>query len=439
MSFIFFGNTAFAGEYSQTVSSYKSTIGLYTSYPVYNPGNVGISYYMPIGTGLSGMPYSLQLTIAEDQGFAGSLTAYLAEYTSTASTSYTGNYVTFSYIFPASYAKTATTSITKAYGGSWSSTTNLDPTKYYALLFVTNASQIGRIYGTNSGSYGAECAKLLGGLFSCDSSFKAPYYDLVTIDTAGVSRITAITSPANSQITPTQSVNFIYSYFVNTVTETWLSSGVAGIEVNDNTIQSALALDTAREKAITASGNGSYSKTYYLDPAGDSYSWRPYLKGTDASGTVRYIYGDWQLFSVVTPGVLSSPFTINDGNATATLASTTGSGSLFRNWNLLQLKFPLNWVIGTYNIFSGLSSSTATQYVPDASIDYGKDVTVLTKYLPGATSTGNWRITFFGTSTLLAAASVDNWDKLRTLESYILWFGLVGFAWKKTKGLTQIT
>jgi len=306
-------NDAFARHFTTYTGSTEVCAG----------SGTGAMMYQPLGTGLVGVPSSLQITLSEDAGFAGSVSACLFEMSSNATSSYTGNYVRWSYNFPSLYAKQATTSSTGSYGGSWSSSTALDPTKYYALTFASGASQVGRLWGASSALNGYQCNWTGGSSGSCVGS---PYYVLTTINTYSQQGIVDIVRPLQYTTTATASnVNFSFTYWVDT------SQGfydIVGFTLDDVTIGQSLDT-TGATSSIIASGLSTYSG--YMDLiSGHTYKWKPYM--SDSTGVKTRIYGQSSLFYVVTNTTHSNaplvpytnPFATTSWTGTNNFATSTG-------------------------------------------------------------------------------------------------------------------
>lgn len=170
---------------SQGISSYMSAEGLFggmtgngTSQTCGVTDSVGVGNYQPLGTGLSGSPTDLLVSLSENQGFAvDNITRYfrvcLIESTTSGTSTVTGNYARYDYVFPANMPQTVKSASSTSYGGTWTSGYELDSDRYYGFVIISNSSQIGKIWGTSAGSFGRVCYSTG---FSCDVNFKAIRY-----------------------------------------------------------------------------------------------------------------------------------------------------------------------------------------------------------------------------------------------------------------------
>jgi len=150
---------------------------------------------------------------------------------------------------------------------------------------------------------------------------------------------------------------------------------------------------------------------------------------------VRYYDYDYSYFGFHVPAsTASSTFGLED-NGTST-ASSLGLSSAFTQWNVLQTKYPLNWIFESYTILSNLEDATATVAIPDATITFTAQNVANLGYTQPATSSRTQ--TFFSSTTLENVASIPGWSNIRTLESWILWIGLVWWVWQRKEGLLVI-
>lgn len=441
---------SYAAVYQQTVSSHKDTTGLYS----YSSGNmcssdssVGAQNYLPLGTGLTGVPTSLTMSLSEDAGFAiDNSTRYfrvcIFEMSSNATSSKTGNFVKFYYTLKANQAQSLVTSgiASTTYGGTWSSSTSFDPTKYYGLEIVTSSSQVGRFWGTTSGSYGWQCFSTG---FTCDSSTKAPYYSLLTTANYQQQGIVTIVSPVAYSVTNSaNNVNFSFTYWVDT------SQGfydTAGFKLTDQTIGQSIDTSSATT-SIIASGLSTYSEYWDL-VSGHTYLWTPYMK--DSAGVNATIYGTPTLFYAVTNNTQSTyvaPLSLPTFTGTWATTSqnsfiSTSSSSLFGNTitinstttgqvggllfsgnseleGLLKSKFPFSYIF---------DFKTLLQEVANGNGGGGGNIAYT---LPmGKTANGTSTITLLSQTQMATSSPVV---QIRTLIQYSLLFmtaiGVVGAA-----------
>lgn len=110
--------------------------------------------------------------------------------------------------------------------------------------------------------------------------------------------------------------------------------------------------------------------------------------------------------------------------------------SAFSQWNILQTKFPLNWIFESYPILEALGTATATAPIADDSITFNTSHLLALGYAQPATSSRTF--TFFASNTLANVASVPGWSSLRTLESYFLWIGLIWWVWSRKNKLVAL-
>jgi len=439
----------------QLVNNYKSTIGLYSPAPTVGSANGARNFY-PLGTGLSGSPTQLTIKIEEDQGFAGGMTVYLVEYTGSASTTANGNRALFSYDFPANYPATATTSPVTGYAGSWSAGFSLDPSKYYGLLFSTSASQIGRLYGTNSGSFGWECAPQGG--FTCDTSFKAPYYILST----GSSTIFASTqftsyTPTLGEVTPiATSTTFTFGatgYILTT--DFFEDDTVLYIRYKQSTgmcLRGNSCIGTSGEIEIPISSSGLFNLSDSSSEVLNTGVYNVYyairvpryqvlgygiLTKTLIDSIGTFIVGEAtdteiqenQLLMNNSGFLSDATFIPTEETATSTLLGLTNA---FGIRDAILQKFPFNWFIESSDIFLSMEDSTTTTEYSDVTIDYSS-LHFLNQI--ATTSTVNAQVTFFASTTFDDVGDLAGIQLMRTLVSWTLWIGLLGYAWRATAGM----
>jgi len=411
--------TAQAATYSQTDSGYKSTIGAFSSFPLFDDSqgtNAVVNYY-PLGTGLTGIPFDLTLYL--DPDFAGSFKAYIQEQTGVASSTRNGNYVMFDYPFGGAASAGATTTRPDEYGGAFTDTTALDPTKYYGIVFRQNVSSGTFIHGEDTGSFGWECVPHA---FSCDSTFKAPYYVFHTAvaGSGSGSYVSAINSPANGENTPTVNVTFDFDYYFDSTVDFGRLTQVCARIWNETIQQSLIPVC----EDITSSGAANFSQVVTLTP-NMFYLWRPSIQNEDGS---EVVFGDFQSFTVVTNPGGFSVLPTDDSAASTTIQGLPGIVQ-----GLVQgflRKWPFSWIDETTTLLIELTATT-TVYEFDAVVydPTSMDLMVWESF-PDATSTAaglgvetSW--TLFSTTTLQQVADLPVWTAVRTLGSWILWLGLI--------------
>jgi len=186
-------------------------------------------------------------------------------------------------------------------------------------------------------------------------------------------------------------------------------------------------------------------KFYYLELQRSADNLPTYIYGTNASSSYTTYANDGAsglaIYATTTPYFQIQTEQFDQGTSTFTFGNvndTTGYGvySAFSQWNILQTKFPLNWIFESYTVFQSLSTATATVAVPDISITFTTSNLALLGYASPATSSRTQ--TFFASNTLANVASIPHWTDLRTLESYFLWIGLIFWVWARKHQLVKI-
>lgn len=335
---------------SQLTKTYKDDSGLFggiIASPTATCGitaTVGVRNYLPLGTGLSGLPQHLILSLSEDQGFGIDnttrfLRACLIESTTNSTTTITGNYKVFEYRLSANDAQQNKTASSTSYGGTWNSSTQLDSSKYYGLTFISSNSQIGRIWGTNSGSYNYICTSTG---FTC-SSLTSPYFQLLGEETNTTTRIIRNNSPTSNGTVTSDTVTFDYNYYYNSTTGGYTYTGVKVKNILTNFQY------TPTELAIIASGETNALIDMAL-PADSCFSWTPYLRG--ASTTIEGV--SWL-------------FETNDGcddfQSVVGDNSTTSFFAFLNVPNTLRNKSPVGYIYIMADILNNFSSITASSSV----------------------------------------------------------------------------
>jgi hypothetical protein len=201
--FSFFPFSAFAAIYSQSIANTKDTATV-RGYSVGTCGAssvTGVTSIQPLGSGFTGVPGDLFLSLSEDSGFSIDdstrwLRACIFETDSDATSSVTGNYIEYHYKLQSNSPQRILTASSTSYGGSWNSVSLLNPNKYYFLSFYSNSTNIGRIWGNASSLNGYICYPLNS---SCSGS---PYYIFNTSATSSlpsyVTRISGVTPGVDS-------------------------------------------------------------------------------------------------------------------------------------------------------------------------------------------------------------------------------------------------
>jgi len=133
------------------------------------------------------------------------------------------------------------------------------------------------------------------------------------------------------------------------------------------------------------------------------------------------------------------------------LANTTGSGvdvniptdesatstlfDLGRSFGLADVvlsKFPINWAVEYANVLYDLGSSTATSTIPEVVMDFGSMATL---QAIATTTDMDTEVTFFTADTLYEVAEIPAIGLMRTVAGWMLWLGLVSYAWRRAGSL----
>lgn len=280
-----------------------------------------------------------------------------------------------------------------------------DPLKYYIIQAghdVVAAPDDFLIYGSNANtSIHGPCWRDIsagGGRVLC-STVDDFYFSLEVFDdyeATTTTRIIAVNSPQGGSVTATDFVEFNFDYYYNSVTGGYERAGVDLRDLEDNL---SLAM---YEQSIVSSGGGTYSDSIFLT-IGKYYMWRPYLVGS-----FGYLYGDWQVFSVVSAS--STPFVLGSLLDDDT-ASTTDR--LLNFPARLMERFPFNLVEKVGLLFDTASSSASIATTTIITLHFG--------YGPSATTT---------TYDMQPIADLPLFVYLRMVMLYIMYFvaalGVIG-------------
>jgi len=386
-----FPNTVSANTYFQAggITTFKATDGGYSCWTggtgnsnycgfdqtgLTESASVGVRNAIPLGTSLSGIPTELRLSMSEDSGFAidestRKFYAYLAEYNTNATSSPTGNWMRFSYRLDANNIQQFKTASSTAYGGTWTSSTQLDQSKYYFIIFNSTNSQVGRLWGANSGSY--DICYSTG--FTCVN--KRVYYSLYTTTSLeDTSYVTSLT-PNQGSTTPSTTVPLTMTYhaysgnditsYAFTIKDTLIATSsilvTGGAYTGDNSVTDSVTLTSGHIYTVTA---------YICNDDGTCFSGLP---GNQFSVITDYNTLYSQTFNAY-GGLLASttqpciaPSSILDVGGGLTYAFCTmfiPSNNVLNQYanipTILASRFPFNYIDGLQDIFTSIESSSGS-------------------------------------------------------------------------------
>jgi len=126
---------------------------------------------------------------------------------------------------------------------------------------------------------------------------------------------------------------------------------------------------------------------------------------------------------------LSNP----DQNATSTFGFMPNVFSLVTT---LANKFPFNWMFETVERLGSLSSSTATTTIPTVEVDFGGLHTL--QSIP-TTTTASTTFVLFSAHTIEEVGDFTAIQAMRTLLSYILWFGFMLYSYRLIRSIIKTT
>lgn len=213
------------------------------------------------------------------------------------------------------------------------------------------------------------------------------------------------------QGTPTWASNGLYQVFATSSPIVFSANKFYYLDIlYGNNGNSVLVYGSASSSVITTVSN-IYGRVQYGGVAERQSDFIPYFV--------------FQSENFTTKPVSSSTFAYFD---VPTITGGGGITSAYGQWNILQTKFPLNWIFDSYTILYNLQYATATVAFADLSIDFGGLKTL--SYIPKfGTTSGQAKVTFWSSSTLASVGSLSGWPALRSLEATFLWVELVFYVW----------
>jgi len=233
------------------------------------------------------------------------------------------------------------------------------------------------------------------------------YLVLRTTPNATSSRIVQINEPLSGSISTSTDVLFDFSYFNNDTDPTPVE--YAGVELLNTTNQTSVF---RIDQPIITSGGGSYRRSIPLI-ANNQYIWRPYLR---TATTSSFIYGDAQIFNVVTNPAPSSLYT----QPLATSTATSTEGKYLNIISLLQNKHPIAYIPQTYALLQEEATLEGDSTFPKLTFDF-------TDTRLGSTTLGLTEVDMFSTTTITHFFNEDQINLFKTLITAVIWVGVVTF------------
>jgi len=238
------------------------------------------------------------------------------------------------------------------------------------------------------------------------NSVASSFYGVLSNTVATSTRVTTINEPLGGTISTSTVVVFDYDFFFNS--DDFGDIHSATIELTNTTNpQSVYTLSVP----ILASGNNTFRQSYTLQE-GNSYSWRPLLVGSSTS-----VYGNINLFSVVSNPYPNTPLVDNFSTSTAT--STTPS--IYLNIvSLIQNKHPIAYIPQVISILRDNATLTGTSSFPTLQFDF-------TNSRLGSTTLNLTTVDMFSTTTITYFFGSTQIQLFKTLVTAVVWVGVVLF------------